>query len=121
MDYSLNHISLFLLFFLVIFSLLPDVFFFVTVLVTVHKFFIVIILEITLSNFVAIFLAVRAVLVLPVPVVTLLNRVSTFLALYTVIVLFYPHTINNLVDVCTTLFARYLELRFNIEGFFIFS
>ena len=65
------------------------------------------------------FLSLRSVLVFSVLELTLLNNVSIFLAVYTVLVLFYICTINTLVDVCTTLVASTLELRFYAEIFFI--
>ena len=67
------------------------------------------------------FIAVRVILVLSVLAVTFLNFVSMFLAVAILLVLFSLRKINTLVDVCTTLVERSLELRFNTEGSFIFS
>ena len=76
---------------------------------------------ITFFNRVIIFLPGRAVLVFSVLPLTFLNRVSIFLAARTVLVFFSLYSIHTLVVVCNTLVACYLELRFNVEDFFIFS
>ena len=92
-----------------------------TLLATVCTLFIVLILEITLLNHVTIFLAVCAVICFPVLSEKFLKHVFIYLAVSTVLVFLYIYIIINLVSVCTTLVARSLELRFHVEGFFIFS
>ena len=119
MDYVLNHICIFLFFFLIIFFLLLKSPFLCDLY---YDSMYIISRDFSCDNILQLcdhFYCSTFSLCFSVIAVTLLNNVSILLAVITILVFFSLRKINTIVSICTTLVARPLELKFNIEEFFI--